>query len=428
MPSISPARSTVASDLDRDTLRLGCRRFVALVLGHRILRDERGPEGTPSGATRPPRWGRVGPARWPPVRGTLRETDRRPTCVRHSTAAPQEPTPVPDLAPDSLPLEAPISARNMRDRTADVLGVSRNPLESFFAPASVAVIGATEKVGSVGRTVFWNLISSPFGGTVYPVNKGRASILGVRAYPNLAALPEVPELVVIVTPAVTIPATVEECAAAGVKAVVIISAGFKEIGPEGAELERQILATARANGMRIVGPNCLGVMRPPTGLNATFAIGVSDSGSVGFVSQSGALLHRGPRLEHAREGRLQRGRLARLDARRGLGRRHHLLRQRPGDREHRHLHGDDRRRPGLPLGGPRGRPHEADHRHQARPDGPGGQGRGVAHRLAHRLRRGPRRRLPTRRCPACRRDRRRVRRRSRCWPSSRARPETASRS
>ena len=73
------------------------------------------------------------------------------------------------------------------------------------------------------------------------------------------------------TPAVTIPATVEECAAAGVKAVVIISAGFKEIGPEGAELERQILATARANGMRIVGPNCLGVMRPPTGLNATFA-------------------------------------------------------------------------------------------------------------------------------------------------------------
>ena len=87
----------------------------------------------------------------------------------------------------------------------------------------------------------------------------------MRAYPNLAALPEVPELVVIVTPASTIPATVEECAAAGVRTVVIISAGFKEIGPEGAELERQILATARANGMRIIGPNCLGVMRPTTG-------------------------------------------------------------------------------------------------------------------------------------------------------------------
>jgi acetyltransferase len=176
------------------------------------------------------------------------------------------------------------------DRSSDVLGYGRNPLDSFFEPASVAVIGATEKVGSVGRTVFWNLISSPFGGTVYPVNQKRASILGVRAYPNLAALPETPELVVIATPAATIPATVEECAAAGVKAVVIISAGFKEIGPDGAELERQILETARANGMRIVGPNCLGVMRPPTGLNATFAAGISAPGTVGFVSQSGALL------------------------------------------------------------------------------------------------------------------------------------------
>ena len=185
---------------------------------------------------------------------------------------------MPDISPASLPPTTPGPARNTRDRIADVLGVTRNPLESFFAPASVAVIGATEKEGSVGRTVFWNLISSPFGGTVYPVNKGRPSILGVRAYPNLAALPEVPELVVIVTPATTIPATVEECAAAGVKTVVIISAGFKEIGPAGAELERQILATARANGIRIIGPNCLGVMRPPTGLNATFAAGIAALG------------------------------------------------------------------------------------------------------------------------------------------------------
>ncbi len=194
------------------------------------------------------------------------------------------------LTPSDEPKPLPRPDRTARDRASDVLGATRNPLESFFSPLSVAVIGATEKAGSVGRTVFWNLISSPFGGTVYPVNQKRASILGVRAYPNLAALPESPELVVIVTPAATIPATVEECAAAGVKAVVIISAGFKEVGPEGAELERQILATARANGMRIVGPNCLGVMRPPTGLNATFAAGMSTPGSVGFVSQSGALL------------------------------------------------------------------------------------------------------------------------------------------
>ncbi len=178
----------------------------------------------------------------------------------------------------------------VHDRASDVLAVGRNPLDPFFSPSTVAVVGATEKAGSVGRTVFWNLISSPFGGTVYPVNQKRASVLGVRAYPNLAALPEAPELVVIATPATTIPATVEECAAAGVKAVVIISAGFKEVGPEGAELERLILATARANGMRIIGPNCLGVMRPTTGLNATFAAGISAPGSVGLISQSGALL------------------------------------------------------------------------------------------------------------------------------------------
>ena len=197
---------------------------------------------------------------------------------------------MPDFAPADLPAVAvePERAappdRTVHDLAGDVLGVSHSPLDSFFAPSSVAVIGATEKEGSVGRTIFWNLISSPFGGTVYPVNQKRASILGVRAYPNLAALPETPELVVVVTPAPAVPATIEECAAAGVKAVVIISAGFKEVGPEGAELERQILATARANGMRIVGPNCLGVMRPTTGLNATFAAGISALGTVGFVS------------------------------------------------------------------------------------------------------------------------------------------------
>ena len=204
--------------------------------------------------------------------------------LESATPASTPERPAPDTADRAPRRGVPIG-----DRSSDVLGYGRNPLDSFFEPASVAVIGATEKLGSVGRTVFWNLISSPFGGTVYPVNQKRPSILGVRAYPNIAALPEVPELVVIATPATTIPATVEECAAAGVKAVVIISAGFKEVGPEGAELERQILETARANGMRIVGPNCLGVMRPPTGLNATFAAGISAPGTVGFVSQSGAL-------------------------------------------------------------------------------------------------------------------------------------------
>ena len=159
------------------------------------------------------------------------------------------------------------------------------------------------------------------------------------------------------------------------------------------------------------GPNCLGVMRPPTGLNATFAAGISAPGIGRLRQPERRAPHRRPRLEHAREGRLQRRRLARLDARRRLGRRHHLLRQRPGDREHRHLHGDDRRRPGLPVGRPRGRPDQADHRHQAGPDGAGGQGRRLAHRLADRLRRGPRRGVPARRRAARRRDRRPLRRR-----------------
>lgn len=176
------------------------------------------------------------------------------------------------------------------DRAGEILGHAGTPLDPFFAPRSVAVIGATETPGKVGRTLVWNLISSPFGGTVFPVNSSRSSVLGLKAYPNLAALPDPVELAVIVTPAPTVPGLIEECVAAGVPAAIIISAGFKETGPQGVELERRILETARAGGMRIVGPNCLGVMNPIRGFNATFAAGIARPGSVGFVSQSGALL------------------------------------------------------------------------------------------------------------------------------------------
>src|SRR5581483_11504848 len=110
-------------------------------------------------------------------------------------------------------------------------------LHVFFAPKSVAVVGATEKPGSVGRNVLWNLISSPFGGTVYPVNSKRASVLGIKAYPSISALPGPVDLAVIVTPAVTVAGLVRECGANGVKGVVVISAGFRETGPAGAELE-----------------------------------------------------------------------------------------------------------------------------------------------------------------------------------------------
>ncbi len=163
------------------------------------------------------------------------------------------------------------------------------PLDVFFSPESVAVIGATETPGSVGRTVLWNLISTPFGGTVYPVNLKRPSVLGIKAYPNIGAVPAQVDLAVVITPAQVIPGVIRDCAEAGVKAAIVISAGFKELGPQGAELEHQLLVEAQKGGVRIIGPNCLGVMSPPTGLNATFARGMARPGSVGFISQSGAL-------------------------------------------------------------------------------------------------------------------------------------------
>ena len=132
------------------------------------------------------------------------------------------------------------------EQVHDLVGHSRrHPLHPFFAPASVALVGATENPGSVGRTVLENLLAGGFAGPIFPVNPKRPTVLGRPAYPSVRALPQVPELVVIVTPAPTVPGIVRECAEAGVKHVVIISAGFKEVGPEGVALEQDILATAR---------------------------------------------------------------------------------------------------------------------------------------------------------------------------------------
>ncbi len=163
------------------------------------------------------------------------------------------------------------------------------PLDVFFSPKTVAVIGATENVGSVGRTLLWNLVTSPFGGTVYPVNPKRPSVLGVKAYPSVSDIPEEVDLAVIVTPPPSIPGIIKECGENGVRGAIVISAGFKEIGPEGAALERKLLEEARAANIRVIGPNCLGVMSPLSGMNATFATTVARPGSVGFISQSGAL-------------------------------------------------------------------------------------------------------------------------------------------
>jgi len=186
---------------------------------------------------------------------------------------------------------APVIAQSDKiERAAEILGHVAHPLDAIFQPRSVAVIGATETPGKVGRTLLANLVSSPFGGTVFPVNPKRPSVLGVKAYPDLASIPDPVELAVIVTPAPSVPSIIEECVAHGVRGAIIISAGFKETGPQGAALEAEILETARRGQMRIIGPNCLGVMNPLNGFNATFAAGIADPGSVGFVSQSGALI------------------------------------------------------------------------------------------------------------------------------------------
>jgi len=175
------------------------------------------------------------------------------------------------------------------DYAHDVLRAHRHPLDPIFSPKVVALIGATENPGSVGRTIFQNLGRGGFEGVVYPVNPKRNSVLAVKAYPSIAAVPEKVDLAVICTPAKTVPGIIQECIKAGVPGAVIISAGFKETGPEGVKLEQQILGDARKAGMRIVGPNCLGVMMPQKGLNATFATAIATPGNVGFLSQSGAL-------------------------------------------------------------------------------------------------------------------------------------------
>jgi acetyltransferase len=163
----------------------------------------------------------------------------------------------------------------------------RGPLDAIFAAKRIALIGATETPRSVGLALMQNLSGPHFDGKVYPVNPKRGEVCGVPAWPKVSAIPDAIDLAVIVTPASTVPGLIAECAAAKVPAAIIISAGFKECGAGGAELEKQI--NAHRGSMRIIGPNCLGVMAPHAGLNATFAANMARPGSVAFISQSGAL-------------------------------------------------------------------------------------------------------------------------------------------
>lgn len=190
-------------------------------------------------------------------------------------------------SPAGPDLTRPVPPR--ADFSDSMLHRHEQPLGAFFSPRTVAVLGATESADSIGRAVLWNLVTNPFGGTVFPVNPEHASVLGIKAYPALSAVPEKVDLAVVATPAESVPDLVDECVEAGVKAAVILSAGFKETGPAGLKIEEAILANARRGTLRIIGPNCLGVMSPLTGLNATYAGGMARAGNVAFLSQSSAL-------------------------------------------------------------------------------------------------------------------------------------------
>jgi len=162
-------------------------------------------------------------------------------------------------------------------------------LNNIFKPKSIAVIGASATAGSAGYRVFRNLIGSGYEGVVYPVNPKYESVLGVQAYQSVTDLPKSVDLAIILTPAKTVPDILEQCGKKGIKGIMIISAGFKEIGAEGVALEKQLLGIKKKYGMRIVGPNCVGFIMPFLNLNATFIGSNPERGNIALFSQSGAV-------------------------------------------------------------------------------------------------------------------------------------------
>ncbi|NOQ36425.1 MAG: GNAT family N-acetyltransferase [Methylococcaceae bacterium] len=162
-------------------------------------------------------------------------------------------------------------------------------LSPFFTPKSVAIVGASERPESVGHRLLVNMQEAGFKGGLYPVNHKRKEISGLKAYPDLDSIPESVELVVVSTPAPTVPSIIRQCGAKGVRSVIIITAGFGELGDEGKRLQQEVLEIAHRYNIRLIGPNCLGLARPSAFLNATFGDGVIADGNLALLSQSGAV-------------------------------------------------------------------------------------------------------------------------------------------
>ncbi|HLP43271.1 MAG TPA: bifunctional acetate--CoA ligase family protein/GNAT family N-acetyltransferase [Fibrobacteria bacterium] len=185
-------------------------------------------------------------------------------------------------------IKAGLNRPEERDPSNDILKKGQNGLSGFFHPASVAVVGATDKEGRVGCAVFRNLLANPSGISIIPVNPVRDNVSGVPAFPSISRIPGPVDLAIIITPASTVPGIIGECVEKGVSAAVILSAGFRETGEAGARIEQEVMEMARGK-LRIIGPNCLGIMNPMLGLNATFAGDTAQPGNLAFLSQSGAL-------------------------------------------------------------------------------------------------------------------------------------------
>jgi acetyltransferase len=167
--------------------------------------------------------------------------------------------------------------------------ISVENLDKVFKPKSIAVIGASNKIGTPGYNIFRNLIGSGYEGVVFPVHPSNESIQGVQAFKSVSKIPKPADLAIVATPAAVVPDVVEQCGKMNIKGIVIISAGFKEIGKKGLELEKKLLQIKKKYNLRIIGPNCVGFILPYLNLNATFARSMPLKGNIALFSQSGAV-------------------------------------------------------------------------------------------------------------------------------------------
>ncbi|MBF0531187.1 MAG: CoA-binding protein, partial [Deltaproteobacteria bacterium] len=164
-------------------------------------------------------------------------------------------------------------------------------ISAIMAPKSIAVVGASNRTGSVGLAVFRNILDAGYTGVLYPVNPKARSIRSVKSYPTLLDIPDEVDVAVIIVPSEMVGDVVEQAAKKGVKGVIVITAGFKEVGGHGVELENRLKEQAKQHGIRMIGPNCLGIINTSSAvrLNASFASKMPMSGNIAFISQSGAL-------------------------------------------------------------------------------------------------------------------------------------------